>query len=225
MLPPSNKNCTNLIKRPYAHLPLMITLEQFSDFITSKGLDVLGGDYKRYLYKCVENQDEWALRIHHSVSAVTSEIKELHQLVERVRLTDKNLGLVCKEVVTAMHAPTRRIHSLQRCCLTGAYSVNCIDVSRATKTDHPVIVGERFQYFLLMLYYVHRFEHVVRSMAKSWLAQQTGESDLATLASKWQDQRELFELMYERFTEGFAHVMRSLKLWLVSPSTNQLSLT
>jgi hypothetical protein len=193
-----------------------ITLPEFTDYVVSKGLDVIGGDFKRYLYKCVENQDEWALRIHASIAKVNAAVREVQTLVEWVRQTDSALARVCKEVVTAMHAPIRKVHTLQVCCLTNAYSTSCIDVSRATKTDSPVIVHARFEYFVVMLYYVHRFEHVVRCMAKSWVAQHDGHGeDLSTLAERWQSESVLFESMWQRFQQGWAHVHKSLEEWLV----------
>lgn len=194
----------------------MLTCSEFSDYVVSKGLDVIGGDYKRYLYQRVEHQDEWALTIHASITKVNNLIKEIHFLVDRVRAMNTALSRVCKEVVTAMHAPLRRVATLQLCCLTNTHSTNCIDVSRATKTENPVIVHQSFEYFVVMLYFVHRLEHVVRSMVKSWITKQPTDLDLDTLATRFQDEKALFHGMWERFVEGYGHVYTSLEAYVTN---------
>lgn len=195
----------------------MLSAAEFESYVVCKGLDVIGGDFKRYLYQCVENNDEWALAMHASVSKMNGELRELQMLVERVRQSESALGRVCKEVVTSMHVPMRRVSMLQQCVLTGLHSTACIDVSRAWKTDNPVIVHERFEYFVVMLYFCHRLEHVVRSYTKAWLTQQP-ETDLADLAERFRAQSALFHSMWERFVEGYAHVKASLEQWLMQGS-------
>ena len=196
---------------------MLISASEFESYVICKGLDVLSSDYKRFLYQCVENQDEWAVSMHGAVGRVNTVLKELHGIVERVRQSESALGRVCKEVVTSMHVPTRRVATLQQCCVTGLYSTECIDVSRAWKTDTPVIVHERFEYFVVMLYYCHRLEHVVRSYTKTWVAQQDPELDLAELAERFRAQSALFYSMWERFVEGYRHVKQSLEAWLTGP--------
>lgn len=159
-------------------------------------------------------------------------MREVHALVERVRQTDGALGRVCREVVTSMHVPQvdrlasfaqddtdthtqRRAASLQRCVLTGLHSARCLDVSRAWKTERPLYVHERFEYFVVMLYYVHRLEHVVRSAAKTWLAERDDGGSLDDLARAWGGETALFRDMWRRFAEGHAHVKASLEQWLL----------
>ena len=189
---------------------------EFLDYVHCKAFDVISGDgsYKRYLYQCVENQDAWAVRMHVSVTKVTSQVREMQALVERVRQLQTPLARVCTEIVTAMHAPVRTVPGLAACCLTGSHSQNCIDVSRATKTDAPVIVHSRFHYFAMILYYVHRFEHVIRSFTKSWLEQQDHELSMAELTAAFSQQEELLREMHRCFVEGIDHVSKSLQHYL-----------
>lgn len=193
------------------------TASEFEDYLLCKAYDVISGDgsYKRYVFHCAENEEPWALRLHASVSRVTGVIRELHALVERVRTLACPLARVCTEVVTAMHAPVRVVPGLSACALTDAQARNCIDVSRATKTDAPVTVHPKFHYFVLMLYYVHRLEHVVRSMTKAWLARQgDGGLSIADLTQRFAAQRDLVSGMYASFVAGHAHVTRSLQHFL-----------
>jgi hypothetical protein len=190
--------------------------ENFRDYIHCKAFDVISGDgsYRRYLYQCVENQDAWAIRVHESVTLVTANVREFQLLVDRVRQLQTPVARVCTEVVTAMHAPTRVSPKLSVCTITGAHCVNCIDVSRATKSDVPVLIHPRFHYFFLMLYYVHRLEHVIRSFAKSWLEHQDSEQTMAELTKKFTAQTELFEQMFKVYNEGSRHVIDSLQNYL-----------
>jgi hypothetical protein len=50
----------------------MITQSEFEDYVLCKAYDVISGDgsYKRYVYQCAENEEEWATRLHASVSRV-----------------------------------------------------------------------------------------------------------------------------------------------------------
>lgn len=75
---------------------------------------------------------------------------------------------------------------------------------------------ERFEYFVVMLYYVHRLEHVVRSAAKAWLAQRDeDDTSLGQLARAWESESQLFRDMWQRFCEGHTHVKASLEQWLL----------
>ncbi len=197
---------------------LCMDFTEFQDYVHCKAFDVISGDgsYKRYLYQCVENQDAWAMRMHSSVAKVTAQVREIQALVERVRQLNTPLARVCTEVVTAMHAPVRVVPGLAVCCLTGAHSQNCIDVSRATKTDSPVIVHARFHYVVMMVYYVHRFEHVIRSFTKSWLEQHDSDASMADLTAAFSSQEELLRSMHKSFVEGSDHVTKSLQTFLCS---------
>lgn len=190
--------------------------QEFRDYVHCKAFDVISGDgsYRRYLYQCVEKQDEWALRMHGNVAKVTAQVRELQALVDRVRQLSVPLARVCTEVVTAMHAPVRIVPRLAVCSITGAHSQECVDVSRATKTDNPVLVHPRFHYFFIMLYYVHRLEHVVRSLTKSWLEQQNPDLTMAELTDAFAAQEDLLRGMHRSFVEGSKHVAESLQCYL-----------
>ena len=194
-----------------------VTSIEFEDYVFCKAFDAIGGDgsYKRYVFQCAENDEPWAIRMHASVSRVSQVIREMHALVERVRAIACPLARVCTEVVTSMHAPVRVVTTLSACCLTDTQSKMCIDVSRATKTDTPITVHAKFRYFVLMLYYTHRLEHVVRSMTKAWLARQDTEMSMAELTDRFRAQNvELVAQMHTAFVKGYAHVVKSLQHFL-----------
>ena len=189
----------------------------FRDFVLCKALDVISGNgtYRKYLHQCCENGDEWALRVASNVASVTSLIKDLHALVDRVRkLPNSKLGKVCGEIVTSMHSPVRVIPGWSTCVITECQAQNCIDVSRATKQNQTMPVHSKFQYFVLMLFYTHRIEHVVRTYTKLWLETQGADVDMNELTARFKDQHDLFDRMYTRFSQGYAHVQTSLERYL-----------
>ena len=141
-------------------------------------------------------------------------VRELQATVERVRGLGNKLSRVCTEVVTSMHAPVRTLNGLAICCLTDTQTKGCVDVSRATKTDSPITVHGKFHYFVLMLYYTHRLEHVVRSMTKSWLESQEPDLSMGQLVERFKAQKELWAGMHRAFVEGVSHVQQSLEGFL-----------
>lgn len=186
---------------------------EFEDYVLCKALDVISGEgvYRRFLYQCAENAEPWAVRMQASVAVVVSSVREVQSLVERVRQQDSKLGRVCREVTTSMHAPLSVAPGVGICSLTDTQSRGCIDVSRASKTDSPVLVHAKFQYFVLMLYFTHRLEHVVRSMTKWWLEEQEPDLTMAELTDLFSAQKDLFAGMHSAFEAGFSHVTSSLR--------------
>jgi hypothetical protein len=65
-----------------------------------------------------------------------------------------------------------------------------------------------------MLYFVHRFEHVIRSFTKSWLEQQDHDMSMADLTAAFLQQDELLRAMHRSFVDGAEHVSRSLQHYL-----------
>jgi len=189
----------------------------FKDFLVCKALDVISGNcaYRKYLHQCCENGEEWALKVSDNVATVASVVKELHALVDRVRrLPNSRLGKVCGEIVSSMHSPVRIIPGWSTCVITDCQAQNCIDVSRATKQNQSIPVHSKFQYFVLMCFFCCRIEHVVRTYTKIWLENQPADVDMTQLTTRFQEQDELFGKMYDRFTEGYAHVKASLEAYL-----------
>jgi hypothetical protein len=195
----------------------MVERAAFKDFIICKALDVISGNgaYRKYLHQCCENGEEWAQRVTASVAAVNQAIKELHTTVDRVRrLPNSKVGKACCEIVFSMHAPVRVIPGWSTCFITECQAQNCIDVSRATKQNQSLPVHPKFGYFVLMLFYTHRIEHVIRTYTKLWLEAQPPQADMNELTTKFQEQTEIFDKMYDRFSEGYAHVKTSLEAYL-----------
>ena len=189
----------------------------FKDFVVCKALDVISGNgaYRKYLHQCCENGEPWAQRVNASVATMNAAIKDLHATIERVRrLPNSKVGKACSEIVFSIHAPVRVIPGWSTCFITECQAQNCIDVSRATKQNQTLPVHPKFAYFVLMLFYTHRIEHVIRAYTKLWLETQPPQADMSDLTARFQDQPELFDKMYDRFAEGYAHVKSSLEAYL-----------
>jgi hypothetical protein len=98
--------------------------------------------------------------------------------------------------------------------ITECQAQNCIDVSRATKQNQTLPVHSKFQYFVLMLFYTHRIEHVIRTYTKLWLEGQPPDADMTELTARFREQDVLFDKMFERFQQGHAHVKASLEAYM-----------
>jgi len=192
----------------------------FKDYVICKAFDVISGDgsYRRYLYQCVDAQDEWAVRMHANVAKVTQQVRETQALCERVKALETPVSRVCAEVVTAMHAPARVVKKLSVCYITGAHVENCVDVSRATKSETPVLIHPKFHYFFMMLYFVHRLEHVVRSYTKCWLDSQDQNASMKELSDSFENQTETLRQLHQRYVEGHQHVIASIQHYLCHAS-------
>ena len=49
---------------------------------------------------------------------------------------------------------------------------------------------------------------------KIWLETQPSDADMNDLTTRFQDQGELFDRMFERFEQGYSHVKASLEAYL-----------
>jgi hypothetical protein len=195
----------------------MVDRTAFKDFVICKALDVISGNgtYRKYLHQCCENGEAWAQRVSGSVAAMNTAIKELHATVDRVRrLSNSKVGKACSEIIFSIHAPVRVIPGWSTCFITECQAQNCVDLSRATKQNQTLPVHPKFAYFVLMLFYTHRIEHVIRAYTKLWLETQPPQADMGELTARFQDQGEFFDKMYDRFSEGYAHVKASLEAYL-----------
>jgi hypothetical protein len=194
-------------------------LDVFRDYVHLKAFDVISGDgsYRRYLFECRDLQNEWAVHAQSNVSKVACHVRNIQGLVDRVRKMNTSVAKLCNEVVTAMHAPVKTVPHASQCFITGEISENCIDISRATKNCKESLVHPKFQYFALMLYYVHRLDHVVRCYAKCWLEKQNPDLTMAQLTEEFKSTQEpVIAEMHWCFIEGSAHVTESLQYYLMT---------
>jgi len=53
-----------------------------------------------------------------------------------------------------------------------------------------------------------------RSYTKIWLESQPPDADMGELTARFGEQDELFQKMFERFAQGYAHVKASLEAYL-----------
>lgn len=207
-----------MYSRVYTHR-MVISETSFIDFLLFKAFDVISGSgsYRKFVHQCSDNGEDWALRMTRSVSDMNTLLRDLHSTVDRVRrLPNSKVGTVCNEVVLATRAPIRIIPGWSTCFLTENHAFECIDISRVAKNGQVIPLHPRFAYFVLQLFYCHRFEHVIRTFTKCWMDEQNGLTDIHELTARFQEQVALFRLMHTKFCEGYQHVKESLDRYMNS---------
>jgi hypothetical protein len=200
---------------------MVVSEGAFIDFVLFKAFDVISGSgsYRKFVHQSTDSGEDWAIRMTKSVSDMNVLLRELHNLVERVRrLPNSKVATVCSEVVLATRAPIRVLPGWSTCFLTDNHAFECIDVARVAKNGQVIPLHPRFAYFVLQLFYCHRLEHVVRTYTKNWLdcEAQAGVADIHELTARFQEQVVLFRAMHAKFCEGFAHVKQSLDKYMNS---------
>lgn len=195
----------------------MASEEDFKEFVKAKVLEAISTDnsYRKHINK--HSSEPWAKQRQASISRVMSMVKKTQNLVDCAKSSETNVGAMCAEVVSSMHAPTRR-HLGEACCLVSQKKLtSSIDISRVNRPSGKLTVDPKYSYFVLMLYYTYRLEHVVKSMVKIWLERQDEELTKAELADKFFDVHgEVIPQMYNRFVEGTQYVDRSLQFFLTT---------
>lgn len=110
-----------------------ITLRQFTDFCCAKAFDIISDNrYRKFLVRSRDMGDSWAISMQSSVAAVQGRIRKIQQLVAVLsEVQSHSLERVCKEVLGSMTPPVKVRDEWNVCCITGARSQGCIEVSRS----------------------------------------------------------------------------------------------
>lgn len=195
-----------------------ITMSQFKAYMLYKSFDMLSdGTYKKIVVKCKDNGDEWAVKMHHDVHAVIQSIKNINlEIVSLVEFGKRRLHEVCTEVQSAMTPPCRVRSGWHICHITGLRSNECIDLTRAGRSESIITIHKDFQHFVIMLWYVLKIEHIAKALTRSWLQQKGGAqftavntvNNMCSMFSREWDNR--LDTMYNVYQYAYKHSMLSI---------------
>lgn len=152
-----------------------VTYEQFRDFLHMKAFDVIGDNsYRRYVVQCKDNGDDWAQRMCVGVQQMNNCIKKVSTLVDSLQTDGKiKLYKVCLEVMSSLNHPLKERAGWNVCFISGERSDSCVEVSRSGRSDTCTVVHSKFSTFISLLWYVVKFEQIVRMMTKQWVEAKT----------------------------------------------------
>ena len=141
-------------------------------FILFKAFDLISdGEYKKLVVRSKDNGDVWAEDVYSQVHLASNLVRKLVNEIQTLDDFGKSrLRRVCTEVMAAVTPPARRRPGWSLCSITGLRSDECIDLTRVGKSMSIVTVHRRFSHFVVMLWYVVKFEHVCKVMARHWIA-------------------------------------------------------
>lgn len=157
------------------HSTVNITYEQFRDYVHMKSFDVIGdNNYRRYVVQSKENGEEWAQRMCSSVNQFNTCIKRTMSLVDGLQSDGKiKLYKVCQEVTSSLNHPLKERPGWNICFISGERTDSCVEVSRSGRSDTCTIVHSKYSTFISFLWYVVKFEQIIRMMTKQWIEAMT----------------------------------------------------
>lgn len=137
--------------------------------------------------------EDWADKVVRSVTKVQQVVSGIHQLMQDMRSWNKDavdldaLYEACIEVMDAAVPPKKRKHTSSICCITKSHlpveeGVEILKRREAGSGSKPasqvqeIVVHPRFMHFFNMLWFVCRIDHILRNVAKGWMASSSGSS-------------------------------------------------
>jgi hypothetical protein len=187
-------------------------LSEFRGFFLAKAFDVVGnGTYKKYLARCKESGDPWAVTMGAQLQAVQSHVREVHAAITAMPPTANHLGEICRDVMMSAQPPIRLHAGCATCAITGRRCMKCLDLSKTHKGHAHVYVDPRFCYFFMLLWYCNKLEYIVRSFTRTWLDSRHEEETFKSLCCALQRDIEPQILsMHALFVTAKAHVLATL---------------
>lgn len=118
-----------------APTPGPVTMQEFKNFVCTKAFDIIAeGKYRKYLVRCKDSNDEWAVSVQASINKVHNNIKQIVQTLDIMEQTQSGILIkVCREVTMNATPPTKVRDGYSVCSLTGVQAENCIDLSKSTQ--------------------------------------------------------------------------------------------
>lgn len=189
------------------------TLDQFKNFFFAKAFDIIGnGQYKKYLAKCKEANDLWAVTMINDVSVVQNKIRDLQLKINDIPKIPNEIYGICKDVMSSAQPPLKIHAGVIHCIITNKKCNSGLDFSKIFKGRQNAYVDSRFSHFFLLLWYFNKIEYIIRSCVRFWMDGQCKDLSNKQLCEKIKIDFEMkIEKMYQLCVISFEHVFSSLK--------------
>lgn len=198
--------------------------DSINNYFMYKAFDVISdGSYKKLVIRSKESNDEWAITLYNKVQCVTNLIKNVVQQVNSLHEFGKDrLERVCKEVLCHVNPPCKVKTCWNACYISGIQSHECIDLTRAGKSDTVINIHRKFSHFILMLWVITKIEHMCKVFTRRWVsnlpAEQLREMTVHDMCRKFQDENRIGRALHGIFCHAYDHVMNSLENYKKVPS-------
>ena len=202
----------------------VVDVETLRSYFLYKAFDVISkGSYKKMIVRSKELNDAEAVELYGKVQSVqglvrgvTTQVGALHEYGK------ERLQRVCREVLQHVGPPCRVKRCWNICSISGIRSADCVDLTRAGKSDAVITVHRKFSHFVLMLWVVAKFEHLCKMYARQWIAKlpedEAKDSTVAELCQRFQREADVSRGLHAAFCHAHAHVTGSLESYRRVPA-------
>ena len=202
------------------------TLEEFTDYFMAKAYDVIGdGAYRKHLRGCKDAGDAWAVSMHSSVQAVTSDMRQVAAVLANLSGSCSHLASICHHVTVSAQAPIRLHVGSVMCSITRQLCPRCLNLSYNSKVHDCIYVHVRFCRFFMLLWYCYKIEYIVRCCVRAWIddhVQQNDETTFKHIAHRLQEMRPQIKQMHDLFLVAQDHIIASLQAHVAACTANVL---
>jgi len=149
-----------------------------ADYVLLRAFDVVsGGQYRKFVLRQKELCEEWALAMHENYQRTTQELRGVAKQHSALRaLGHGALAAVCQKVGLCVEAPKRvGAGSFHRCHLTGVLCTEGVRVNPSSEGS-PMVVHQKFLKFCASLWFILRFENVLRQVIRAQYPREHCES-------------------------------------------------
>lgn len=200
-----------------------IPRECLRDYFLYKGFDVISdGAYKKLIIKSREENDPQACQLYANVQRVSAVLKEVQSTVASLHEYGKHrLQKVCLEVFAHSTPPTKVKQCWNTCAISGIRSQQCLDLTRAGKSETVLMVHLKFSHFIIMLWVLCKFEHLCKAYTRKWIqglpAEVSEGGSVQQLCKELESDSRNIEAWYLLFTHAHGHVLASLAAYKQIP--------
>jgi hypothetical protein len=121
---------------------------------------------------------------------------------------------ICSEVTASQLPPNALCVEAGTCAVTRSKSSVCINLGghgRAVANVNLLIHPSLFHFFV-MVWYVHKIEHVIRNYTRWWLEQRTdAEDNIEQLCHEFSTDTVLFSQLHAIFNHAVSHIELSIE--------------
>jgi hypothetical protein len=173
------------------------------------------GRYRKHFIVGKDVGDMWAMSMQESIAAVLLRVKHIGAMIRSTEnVTCKNLKIICSEVTASQLPPNAVCVESGICAVTRSKSSVCINLggqTRAASSTNLLIHPSLFHFFV-MVWFVHKIEHVIRNYTRWWLEQMTDKGEnIEQLCHEFSADTTLFTQLHTIFNHAVSHIEQSVE--------------